>query len=86
MRALTCAQVHVGTYASTYSRTLGVTTTGCCEIGVLWERDEVILFARGAGPITFALLTSGKPQLDGRITDFLLDATIQLWVLNPLIQ
>ena len=53
---------------------------------VLWERGEVILFARGAGPITFALLTSGKPQLDGRITDFLLDATIQLWVLNPLIQ
>ena len=36
--------------------------------------------------MTFALLTSGEPQFDGRITDFVLDATIQLWVLKSLMQ
>ena len=45
-----------------------------------------MLFSRGARPITSAHVTSGEPQLDGRITDFLLDATIQLWVLNSLMQ
>ena len=54
----------------------------------MWESGQVILFARRARarPITFALLTSGKPHLDGLITDFLLDQTVQAWSLNSLMQ
>ena len=49
----------------------------CCHgRPLLWERGEVVLFACGAQPVTFANLTSGKPHLDGLITDFLLDQTV----------
>ena len=53
---------------------------------VLWETGQVVLFALGAQPITLAPLTPVKPHLDGLITDFLLDQTVQAWFHNSLMQ
>ena len=51
-----------------------------------WERGEVKHIFYGARLITVAPLTPGKLHLDGLITDFLLDQTVQAWSLNSLIQ
>ena len=53
---------------------------------ILWERGQVVLFARGADPITFTPLTPGKPHLDGSVTDIICDGTVQAWSLNSLMQ
>ncbi len=53
---------------------------------ILWERGQVVLFACGARPMTFDNLTSGKPRLDGLITDFMLDQTAQTWSHTSLTQ
>ena len=52
----------------------------------VWERGEVNTRFYGADHVTFAPLTPGKPPLDGLITDFLLDQTVQAWSHNSLMQ
>ena len=44
---------------------------------LLWERGEVKHLFYGARLINFSPLTSIEPHLDGLITDFMLDETVQ---------
>ena len=51
---------------------------------ILWERGKVKIFPDGAVPITCLVQRVERPDLDGPVTDLLLDGTIQGWSPNSL--